>query len=81
MLVRVEDGFRWAYAWLVTRLHRDERGQDLLEYALLGGLIALAITAAGVVTAMTGGLGAMADGITSCIDFKSGTPCKPFNAN
>src|SRR5947207_1179454 len=27
----------------IRRLHRDDRGQDLIEYALLGGLIALAI--------------------------------------
>ncbi len=41
----------------------EERGQDLLEYALLGGLLAAAITAAAVVLAMTGGITAMANGI------------------
>ena len=53
----------------------EERGQDLLEYALLGGLIAAAITLAAVVLAMQGALGSMADGIARCIDFDSGTPC------
>ena len=57
---------------------RNERGQDLLEYALLGGLIALAITAAAVALAMTGALNAMATGISECIDFNSGTVCGPF---
>ena len=53
----------------------EERGQDLLEYALLGGLIAAAITAAAVVLLMSGALTAMAGGIADCIDFDSGTPC------
>ena len=56
----------------------EERGQDLLEYALLGGLIAAAITAAAVVLAMTGALGNMATGISYCIDFDSATICGPF---
>ena len=53
----------------------EDRGQDLLEYALLGGLIAAAITAAAVVLTMSGALTTMADGIARCIDFDSGTPC------
>ena len=56
----------------------EERGQDLLEYALLGGLIAAAITAAAVVLAMTGALTNMANGISACIDFDSVTTCGPF---
>lgn len=56
----------------------DERGQDLLEYALLGGLIAAAITAVAVLTAMTGALQSMATGIGECIDFDSATSCGPF---
>jgi pilus assembly protein Flp/PilA len=31
---------------LVARLVRDEQGQDLIEYALLGALIAVAVTLA-----------------------------------
>ncbi|OGO51718.1 MAG: hypothetical protein A2148_02830 [Chloroflexi bacterium RBG_16_68_14] len=63
-----------AVAELRTRL-AEERGQDLLEYALLGGLIAAAITAAAVVGVMTGALEAMAGGIADCIDFDSVTTC------
>ena len=47
----------------------EERGQDLIEYALLGGLIAAAITLAAVVAALQGGLTSMATGIAECIDF------------
>lgn len=78
MLARIQEGMQYALAWLVTRLHRDERGQDLLEYALLGGLIALAITAAAVVLTLTGAVNAMASGIANCIDFNSATNCAPF---
>ncbi len=56
----------------------EERGQDLLEYALLGGLIAAAITAVAVVLALTGALETMAEGIGYCIDFDSVTTCGPF---
>jgi len=63
-----------AVAGLRARL-ADERGQDLLEYALLGGLIAAAITAAAVTVTMTGALDAMAGGIADCIDFNGVTPC------
>jgi Flp pilus assembly pilin Flp len=54
---------------------RTERGQDLLEYALLGGLIAGALITAGVLGIMTGALGNLADGIRNCIDFDPNTTC------
>ena len=55
---------------------REERGQDLLEYALLGGLIAAGITAAAVFLAFQGALEGMANGIAECIDFDNLTdPC------
>ena len=63
---------------LTSRLMKDERGQDLIEYALLGGLIALTLMAAGVLLAMTGALNVMAAGIGHCIDFDSTTACAPF---
>jgi len=69
---------QYAYAWLVSHLHRDERGQDLIEYALLGGLIALTLMAAAVLLAMTGALQSMGAGIGRCIDFTTATPCAPF---
>jgi len=53
----------------------EERGQDLLEYALLGGLIAAAIVALGVIFRPY--LVDMADNIGSCIDFTSSSPCTP----
>ncbi len=53
-----------------------ERGQDLIEYALLGGLIALAII--GTVLAFGGALNSMATGIGNCIDFNAATLCNPF---
>lgn len=53
----------------------EERGQDLLEYALLGGLIAAALTATAVALTLTGALNTMAGGISRCIDFNATTPC------
>ena len=55
---------------------RSERGQDLIEYALLGGLIALAIT--GAVLFLSGALADMSTGIGRCIDFNTSTVCAPF---
>ncbi len=53
----------------------EERGQDLLEYALLGGLIAAAIVA--LVAIFNPALTAMATNIGYCIDFSSTTTCAP----
>ncbi len=63
-----------AVSGLKTRL-TEERGQDLLEYALLGGLIAAALVAAGALVAYTGAVTGMATAIGECIDFDSLTPC------
>ncbi len=63
------------FTWLRAHL-RSERGQDLIEYAMLGGLIAIALAAAGL--ALAGPLASMATGIGNCIDFNSGTACAPF---
>jgi Flp pilus assembly pilin Flp len=51
---------------------RSERGQDLLEYALLGGLIAGAIISVGMFAIMSGALTDLANGIANCIDFQPG---------
>ena len=58
----------------------EERGQDLLEYALLGGLIAAAIVAVAALGVMTGAIEGMADGIANCIDFdnSAASTCGPF---
>ena len=57
-------------------LPRGERGQDLIEYAMLSGLIAAAIVAVGVLL-FTGALTSLITGIGNCIDFKASTPCTP----
>jgi Flp pilus assembly pilin Flp len=57
---------------------KNEDGQDLIEYALLGGLIAAAIAAAAAAGIMSGALSAMGAGIGRCIDFKASTSCGPF---
>ena len=57
----------------------EERGQDLLEYALFGGLLAVLIMAAGAFFIIDGNnpLVAMLNGISGCIDFQAGG-CDPF---
>ena len=69
---------QYAHAWVVSHLHRDERGQDLIEYALLGGLIAIALMAAALL--LTQPIADMATGIGRCIDFSNaaGSTCAPF---
>jgi Flp pilus assembly pilin Flp len=54
---------------------REERGQDLLEYAMLGGLIAAAIVA--VLVLFSGSISTMITNIGKCIDFDNTTACTP----
>ena len=61
--------------WLSLHI-RSERGQDLIEYAMLSGIIALALI--GGALAFKGPLADMATGIGNCIDFKTSTSCSPF---
>jgi Flp pilus assembly pilin Flp len=61
---------------LASRLVKDERGQDLLEYALLGGLIAVSLMAAALF--LVEPLRSMANGIGNCIDFNESSICSPF---
>lgn len=64
-----------AVSGLRTRL-TEERGQDLLEYALLGGLIAIALT--GIFLIFGTALVDMGNNIAACIDFDTlGTSCTP----
>lgn len=60
--------------WVRARMVRED-GQDLIEYALLGGLIAAALVAVGVLLALTNGVTDMANGIGDCIDFDNATAC------
>ena len=66
----------YLYNWLSIHFS-GERGQDLIEYAMLSGLIALGLIAVGAL-AFSGPLGSMATGIGNCIDFKKSTTCSPF---
>ena len=60
---------------LTTRERRGEGGQDLIEYAMLGALIAAGIVA---VLALFGTqVTNMITNIGKCIDFDSGTVCAP----
>lgn len=62
---------------LFANLRSEERGQDLVEYALFGGLIAIGIMAVGI-AAYTGIINSLTGGIKSCVDFNSATSCAPF---
>jgi Flp pilus assembly pilin Flp len=52
----------------------NERGQDLIEYALLGGVIALGLIVAGL-AGFSGALEELFGGIGDCIDFDSDSDC------
>jgi len=60
-----------------AHLPKGERGQDLIEYALLSGLIAASIIAVLALGVLTGAITAMANGISGCIDFTAGG-CSPI---
>jgi hypothetical protein len=66
--------------WVTTTLAsmKEERGQDLTEYALWTGVIALFLIAVGGLALYTDAVTAMAGGIEHCIDFNTQTPCTPF---
>jgi Flp pilus assembly pilin Flp len=61
-----------AGARISSRLH-DERGQDLMEYALITGGIAIALILA--VALFTGQFTNLFTSLKNCIDFKDGTSC------
>lgn len=61
-------------SWIRMRVGIED-GQDLIEYAMLSGLIALALL--GAVIAFGPALASMATGIGECIDFDSATACNP----
>ena len=54
---------------------RHERGQGLIEYALLGGFIAATLLAVGTLTGVTSGVIDMGTGIGYCVDFNPSTSC------
>jgi Flp pilus assembly pilin Flp len=60
---------------LLTKFEDREEGQDLIEYAMLGGLIAAGIVA--VLVLFGGKINTMITGIGNCIDFTNSTSCTP----
>jgi Flp pilus assembly pilin Flp len=67
--------FTMALAWIRMSV-RSERGQDLIEYAMIGGVVAT-IIAGGAFIVISGALDSFANGIADCIDFDSSTACSP----
>ncbi len=61
-----------AVSSVTSKLHREE-GQDLIEYALIGGLIAAALLAAFLILGPK--VSTMATNIGKCVDFDSSTVC------
>ena len=68
------------HIWLSTTLAsvKEERGQDLTEYALWTGVIALTLTGIGALAVLSGAVDLLGTGIGNCIDFNAVTPCDPF---
>jgi len=58
---------------LAEKLHRDERGQDTLEWTMITGLMAVAILA--MLGIFTGALGSFANGVERCVDFDAASTC------
>ena len=78
-------GVSYVLSFVTSRINgllgrvRSESGQDLIEYALLGSLIAAAIIAVGAAI-YTGAITSMANGISNCIDFNNdpSSDCNPI---
>jgi len=62
------------YTWIVD-LIRSERGQDLVEYALITVLVSIAIIAAVLVADLPSAFGGMATDIADCVGDTSGASC------
>lgn len=57
-------------------LVKDERGQDLVEYALIAGMAGLVIVTIAAV-AFSEAITSFFNGVKGCVDFDSGTACTP----
>jgi Flp pilus assembly pilin Flp len=55
---------------------RGERGQDLIEYSMLGGLLAGAIILVAFLV-LTGAVESLFTGIGNCLDWDGGSDCLP----
>jgi Flp pilus assembly pilin Flp len=60
---------------LLRSLVKSERGQDVLEYAMLSGLLAIVLLALLATGVLQDAVTAMAQGISNCIDFDKSTTC------
>ena len=58
----------YVITWILSHARREE-GQDLIEYAMLSGLIAAGLLALGVFLVYSNAVTGMANGIAQCIDF------------
>jgi Flp pilus assembly pilin Flp len=61
-----------AISSFVSKL-KDEEGQDLIEYAMLGGLVAAALIAAFIL--FNPAVVKMVNGIAKCVDFDASSVC------
>ena len=52
----------------------EERGQDLLEYAVLGGVLGVFVIGVGAALTATGAMATMAGAIAECVDFDNVCP-------
>jgi Flp pilus assembly pilin Flp len=66
------------YLWL-KGLIDSERGQDLVEYALIAVLVSIAIISAVVIVDLPGAFAAWAGDVYDCVSDTSGASC-PFGA-
>jgi Flp pilus assembly pilin Flp len=62
-------------AYVTSLVKSREEGQDLIEYAMLGGLIAAGILL--VLTLFNGAVQNMIQGVGNCIDFSNSSTCSP----
>jgi Flp pilus assembly pilin Flp len=54
---------------------KEERGQDLVEYAMIGGIVAAALLLG--IALLNPAVQNMFTGIGRCIDFQGSTACNP----
>jgi Flp pilus assembly pilin Flp len=71
------------YSYVTTTLLRlrEERGQDMIEYALFGGLLAtiiMLVAALIILGTIPNPVATLLSGLSGCVDFNSATPCDPF---